>query len=575
MNSDALMRGARRSVLIVEDEAVNRELLGFILGDSYDVLYAENGQAALELLRRGGARVSMILLDINMPVMGGIEFLSIARSDEALGKIPVIVLTAAKDAELETLRMGALDFITKPFDMPEIILARVRRIIEFVEDRQIIRDVERDDLTGLYTRGFFQEYCRRVLEGYQLEAPDMLALDIDRFRLVNEVYGKAFGDRVLCRVAEGIREAFDGRFSISCRSDADLFYILTERLEDCQAAYDAITAALRSDDIRQASVRLRMGVYRGVSAERPVEWYTDAAKAACGTIRNNYQRGVTVYDEQLHRQELYNDRLVSDMEAALERGQFKVFYQPKYAVRGETPRLSSAEALVRWQHPELGFVSPGAFIPLFEENGLILRLDEYVWREAARQSAEWRRRFGVAVPVSVNLSRTDFFDGRLMERLQGIVAETGVDVGDVTLEITESACSQDMGQMLDTLRALRAEGFKIEMDDFGSGYSALNMLCLMPIDALKIDMKFVQNIVHAASGYRMVELVVEMARALGVPAIVEGVETEEQYRLMRRAGCDIVQGYYFSRPMDAETFEKLLVEDIKIREGRRKSDADR
>ena len=225
---------------------------------------------------------------------------------------------------------------------------------------------------------------------------------------------------------------------------------------------------------------------------------------------------------------------------------------------GDVPKLYSAEALVRWIHPELGFISPGEFIPLFEENGLILKLDDYVWQEAAAQIRRWREKFGVELPVSVNLSRTDFYDAHLRERLLGIVAGAGISVRDFVLEVTESAYSQDVERMVALIGDLRGEGFQIEMDDFGSGYSSLNMLCMMPLDAIKIDMKFVRNIMDSKSGYRMVELVVEMARSLRVPAIVEGVEDEAQYRLMKQAGCDVVQGYYFSRPVDADAFEELI-----------------
>ena len=567
MITDALMRSSRRTVLIVEDEPVNRELLGFILSGSYDVLYAENGLQAIETLRSAPTRVSMILLDINMPVMNGIECLKVIRSDEALGQIPVIVLTSDKDAEVETLRLGALDFIKKPYDMPEIILARVGRIIEFVEDRQIIRDVERDELTGLYTRSFFHEYCRRLLEDPQAVPRDMLAVDIDHFRLVNEVYGKAFGDRVLRTVGDGIRQALGGTLGIACRANADLFYLFVERAGDYRPLFDAIAARLQAEDL-QTNLRLRMGVCRGVTGGRPIDWYSDAARSACDSIRGNFQRSVAEYDDALHQLELYNERLISDMDEAIRRRQFQVLYQPKYDITGDAPRLNSAEALIRWQHPELGAISPSAFIPLFEENGLIMKLDDYVWREAARQVRRWRDRYGVHIPVSMNLSRMDFFDPHLVERLLAIVRENGIGMDDVMLEVTESACSQDLDRMLSTLHALRAAGFHIEMDDFGSGYSSLNMLCVMPIDAMKIDMKFVQNIVSSQSGYRLMELVIQMARALSIPAIVEGVESEAQYRLMKQAGCDIVQGYYFSRRVDAEGFEKLLTETLENREGR-------
>ena len=309
---------------------------------------------------------------------------------------------------------------------------------------------------------------------------------------------------------------------------------------------------------RLNNLRLRMGVYSNVEEERPLEWHCDAAKSACDSIRNNYTRSVIVYDDALHERELYNERLIADMDAALAEGQFVVYYQPKYDIHGEAPRLYSAEALVRWIHPELGFISPGAFIPLFEENGLITRLDDYVWHKAAAQIRDWKDRFGVSLPVSVNLSRMDFYDSRLQERLLGIVRDNGISIDELVLEVTESAYSQNMDRMLATVTELRRAGFKIEMDDFGSGYSSLNMLCLMPIDALKIDMKFVRNIVNAGAGYRMVELVIEIAKALKVPCIVEGVEDEAQYHLMKRVGCDVIQGYYFSQPVDADHFEAFF-----------------
>ena len=558
MNTDAVIRGTRRTVLIVEDEATNRELLGFILKDAYDVLYAADGCEALEVLERYAGRISMILLDIMMPRMDGIELLNRLGADAVLSRIPVIVLTSDRDAELETLRLGAVDFIPKPYDMPEIILARVRRIIEFVEDRQIIQDVEHDPLTNLYTRDFFQEYCRKLLATRREDDGwDMIAVDVDHFRLVNEVHGKAFGDMVLVALAEGVRETAHHRQGIGCRCDGDLFYLFARHDDDYGALYEALMKRVKSLG-RLNNIRLRMGVCRDVGANHALEWYCDAAKSACDSIRNNYAQSVIVYDDALHERELYNERLIADMDAALREGQFVVHYQPKYDVRGDNPTLYGAEALVRWVHPELGFISPGAFIPLFEENGLIARLDEYVWRRAAAQLRDWRERFGVDMAVSVNLSRMDFFNQDLTERLKGIVAENGIPARSLVLEVTESAYSQNMEVMLETINALCAAGFRIEMDDFGSGYSSLNMLCVMPIDALKIDMKFVRNIVNSGAGHRMLELVIDMARALKVPAIVEGVEEEEQYRLMKDIGCDVIQGYYFSRPVDAASFEQFL-----------------
>lgn len=559
MNTDALIRNARRTVLVVEDEAVNREMLSQILREDYEVLTACDGVEAMEVLAAHPDRVAMILLDILMPRMDGFEFLRRRGKDEALSRIPVIVLTSDKGAELETLRLGALDFIAKPYDMPEIIRARVKRIIEFVEDRQIIQDVERDELTGLYTRGFFFEYCRRMPEPAPGTRRDVIVVDVDHFRLLTEVHGKGFGDRLLSAIADGIHDVARESFAIGSRADVDLFYLLVDHREDAESVYSRLMRRVQALGC-QANVRLRMGVCRDVDASRPLEWYCVAAKAACDTIRGNYARTVALYDDTLHERELYNERLIADMDAAIAERQFAVYYQPKYDIRGDAPVLYSAEALVRWIHPELGFISPGAFIPLFEENGLIARLDDYVWRQAAAQVRDWRDRLGVELPVSVNLSRMDFYDDHLKDCLLSIVEENGIPTRDLVLEVTESAYSQNMDQMLKTVGALREAGFRIEMDDFGSGYSSLNMLCVMPIDALKIDMKFVRNVASSATGYRMVELVIEMARALGVPTIVEGVEEEAQYRLLKQVGCDIIQGYYFSCPVDAKHFEAFLTQ---------------
>ena len=564
MNTDEIVRRSKRTVLIVEDELVNQQLLGFILRGSYNVIFAKNGQEAIDILHSGEYRVSMILLDILMPVMDGITFLRLAPEDERIRSIPIIVLTSDNEMELEAFQLGAMDFIKKPYDMPDIILARVRRIIEFVEDREIIKDVEHDPLTRLYNRSFFFEYTRRLMDSEKDRSFDMLAVDVDRFRIANEVYGRAFGDQVLCALADGIREILQEQMGIGCRADADLFYILLEHGTDLNDILERIRSCVR-DGEHQSILRIRMGAYCQIGAEHPVSWYAEAAGSACDSIRGNYQTDVMVYDEALHQRELMNERLIADVDTAIEERQFIVYFQPKYAVQGDRPVLVSAEALVRWIHPELGFVSPGAFIPLFEENGLISKVDNYVWREAARQLCVWKKQYGLNLQVSVNVSRKDLFSSSLCDLLRDIVSENGLTMDDLVLEVTESAYSQDTAQMLQAVNALRDAGFKIEMDDFGSGYSSLNMLCLMPIDALKIDMKFVRNIVSSKTGYRIVELVVEMARALNVPTIVEGVEDQEQYELVRQVGCDVVQGYYFSKPVDAAGFEKLIEKEMEQR----------
>ena len=272
-----------------------------------------------------------------------------------------------------------------------------------------------------------------------------------------------------------------------------------------------------------------------------------------------------VYDEAMRKKELLNQRLLNDLRAALEERQFIVYYQPKYNIQCNPPRLTSAEALIRWKHPELGMVSPGDFIPLFESNGMISVVDSYVWAEAARQVAAWREQYGFTLPVSVNLSRTDLFDPTLTERLERLIADNGLTFRDIKLEVTESAYTENARQLLELIHGLRQLGFEVEMDDFGSGYSSLNMLSEMPIDVLKMDMKFVRNIEHSETDFRLVKLILDIARYLNLCAVAEGVETEGQLKLLQGAGCDLVQGFYFSRPLPANEFERLIQQELSLK----------
>ena len=271
-----------------------------------------------------------------------------------------------------------------------------------------------------------------------------------------------------------------------------------------------------------------------------------------------------IYDEDMRMREILDQRLLNDLRQAVEEHQLKVFYQPKYNIQYNPPKLSSAEALIRWKHPELGMISPGDFIPLFEGNGQISMVDNFVWSKAARQIAEWREKYGITIPVSVNLSRVDLFDPDLEKRLNVLICENGLNYKDMKLEVTESAYTGNSEKLIEVIEHLRAKGFEIEMDDFGSGYSSLNMLSSMPIDILKMDMKFIKNIENNDKDMRLVELVLDIAKYLKVPVVAEGVENEKQLELLRLAKCELVQGFYFSRPLPPEEFEKLIMRELEV-----------
>ena len=279
-------------------------------------------------------------------------------------------------------------------------------------------------------------------------------------------------------------------------------------------------------------------------------------------MKSGFLKGIGIYDTEMHKAELHKERLLEDFKPSLESGRFMVYFQPKYDIRPDKPILASAEALVRWDHPTLGLISPGVFIPLLEDNGLILELDQYVWRKTAAQIREWKDRLGCAVPVSVNVSRIDMLTPNLKHIFKEILDDCNLNAEDLVLEITESAYTSDSDQVISTAKELRGMGvgFRIEMDDFGTGYSSLGMLSHLPIDALKLDMSFVRSAFGATRDVRMIELIIDIADYLHVPVVAEGVETEEQYLTLKAMGCDYVQGYYFSKPVPPQAFDSFLIE---------------
>ena len=549
--------GLRRHILIVDDELVNREILGNLLSRDYVVHFAENGREALDILLKREHIYSLLLLDLLMPVMNGFEALEIMKSDSRLRSIPVIVMTSEKDAEVQSIKMGAADFIAKPFDLPEVILARCERIIQLQEDKSLIHAAAKDNLTGLYTKDFFTEYIKQ-LESYDPNRPmDVMVLNIDHFHLINELYGREQGDLVLTCIADSLTRILSKVQGIGCRSEADYFYVYCDHGTDFDEIFHSLLEGL-NDKLPASHVRLRMGVYCNVDNSLAPEDWLDRAKTACDRIRGDYSRYIEFYSKEFYEKSKYQEKLINDIDDAIAARDLIVFYQPKYAIQGDHPVLRSAEALIRWKHPELGMISPGDFIPLFESNGLIQKLDRYVWNEAARQVGEWKKTFGVSVPVSVNVSRMDIYDPKLREEFRTLLKENDLEFHELMLEITESAYADNADQLVNVVEDLRSDGFLIEMDDFGSGYSSLNMLTTIPIDALKMDMKFIRNMQKDEKSMKLVELVLDIAKFLQVPVIAEGVETAEQMQLLKTRGCDIVQGYYFSRPVPPEEFSRFI-----------------
>ena len=560
MNDHAIFRSnnGKRQILVVEDEAINREILGNILEKDYKVVFAADGEEAIRKVQENKEFLSLILLDLIMPKLSGIQVLRRIRSSAEYQDIPIIVASGDQSQEIECLNSGASDFIQKPYPEPGVILARVHRAIELFESRQIIESTERDHLTGLYNWEYFLSYAEQFDQHHPDTDMDAILLDINNFRTINERYGRAFADDVLRRVGDKAREIVHDEGGIVSRRGGDVFLIYCPHRNDYKAILDNASIGLTEELDASSRVRLRMGVYSKVDKTLDMERRFDRAKMAADSVRNSYTRNIGVYDDLLHKAELYSMQLIDDFPKAIEERQFKVFFQPKYNIQSEKPVLAGAEALVRWFHPELKMVSPGVFIPLFEENGLIEALDHYVWKEAARQVRIWKDEIGISVPVSVNVSRVDLGDPDIIYTLLGILEENKLEPGDLHLELTESAYAKDTEHIIEMVKRLRSMGFLVEMDDFGTGYSSLNMLSTLPIDVLKLDMKFIQTAFSEEKNTEMISIIIEIARHLSAPVVAEGVETEEQLNALKELGCDIVQGYYFSPPVSPEKFEPFL-----------------
>lgn len=548
-----------RTILIVDDESINRELLGNIIQSEYKVIYAADGKEALEKIHSEGNTISLVLLDLLMPVMDGNEVLKTMNDEGIINEIPVIVLTSEKSSEIESLKLGAADFLTKPYDLPEVILARVRHSIQLFENSKIIHATEFDKLTLLYSPEFFFEYASQFDQRFPNKVMDAVVVNFTRFHLLNELKGRSFGDEILNAMADGIRKALLKTGGIAGRNEADFFYLYVPHDENHNILLDKIKESL-SHLLKPSEIRLRLGVYSDSEHKFAMTQRFDHAVQACNSLRNKTSgdSDICIYDDKMAEKEVFDAHLLQDFEAAIELKQFQVNYQPKFNIKGDKPVLCSAEALVRWIHPELGFVRPDLFIPLFEENGLVTKLDRYVWEESAKQIRRWKDEFGVTIPVSVNVSRVDIAAPDMTDFITKIVKENGLSASEYMLEITESAYTSDSKHIVEVIENLRSLGHKVEMDDFGSGYSSLNMLTSMPIDVLKMDKAFIRNIQPGNKEMKLVELVLDIAKNLGVPVVAEGVETEEELNMLKAAGCDIIQGYYFSKPIPPSEMEKFV-----------------
>ena len=545
-----------RKILVVEDNEINRAALCAILSSQYTILEAENGAQALSLLEKYREGISLILLDIVMPVMDGYTFLKHLKADHRLNSIPVIVTTSnnSEADEVAALSHGATDFITKPY-RTQIILHRAASIIRLRETSALIHQIQYDRVTGVYSKEYFCQQVRDILFRNPDMKYDVLCSDIEDFKLINDTFGMAAGDRLLRQVAKLCTQRL-GDHGICGRLSADQFACLLEHREDYADEMFTQSDSRINSGFGDQNVIMKYGIYTVEDRDVSVEQMCDRALLAAHSIKGKYGKHFALYDDKLRGTLLRRQAITDGMETALATGQFEVYLQPKYQLRDG--RLAGAEALVRWNHPEWGLQPPAEFIPIFERNGFITKLDQYVWERVCALMQEWDEKGYPRVIISVNVSRMDIYNTSLVDLLTGIVQRHGLSPSRLHLEITESAYTDTSRQLIDTLCALRRLGFVIEMDDFGSGYSSLNMLTEMPIDVLKLDMKFIQTEITRPTGQGILRFIVDLARWMKLSVVAEGVETREQLERLQNNGCDYAQGYYFAKPMPVENFVSVL-----------------
>lgn len=434
-----------------------------------------------------------------------------------------------------------------------------KRTVEIVEENNKINYI--DDITGYASwKSFTENYEKIRLDTGTNRA--FIALDIDKFKTINDTIGYEGGNKVLKQVAEIIARDI-GNADIFARNGGDHFIILAEYKDK-----DEIIRLVKNiiSDIEYQIADIKVTVSIGICLiddySRTIRAVLDRANIARSTIKNIGESRFTFFDNSMIENIREEKSIENIMEDSLEKGEFVVYLQPKYGLEedNETPsgEVIGAEALVRWYH-DGQIISPGKFIPIFEKNGFVTKLDFYMFREVCKLQKTWKNMGYTPKVISVNMSRLHFPDPHFVDTLKEICDEYGIDTKYFEIEVTESAAYENINILMDVFSKIKAAGFHVSIDDFGTGYSSLNMLKDLPVDVLKIDRSFLtEDADEEENASKIIACVVSLASSLDISTICEGIETKEQANLLSKLGCDMAQGFYFARPMPVKDFEKLV-----------------
>lgn len=551
-------------ILAGADENIRNDLAE-IFSDKYSIVEVGSDSECLDFIAKNPAKAIMVSLVAES--FDGFEFIRNLTKDDRLREIPLLAIANHGDSEAEAnaLELGAIEFVTTPLTRTVVrhrvhnVLARYenrRHRIEKVAKDQYLNElqhyIEIDSLTGLYRREAFYKKTTELLHTNSYVPYAIVYLDISCFKVINDLFHIETGNKILQTTANYFKRTINPLVGLSSRVEADHFILCvpqdTLNIERMISELDFVIQSLNISH----NILFYAGVYVVTDISLPVDQMCDRASMALRKIKGNYATRYAYYDASLRERMLKEQMIVRDMDFALQDNQFTIFLQPIYNSRTKT--IVSAEALVRWFHPESGMISPGYFVPVFERNGFVVRLDRYVWEVTCKFLRGQLDAGKKIVPVSVNVSRLNFYSFDLVIFLLNLIKKYNIEPWMLKLEVTESAYTDNPQQLASIIRQFKEIGFPVLMDDFGSGYSSLNMLKNLQFDVLKVDMAFVREIERSERARKILKMIIELAEELGMGVVTEGVETQTQLDYITEMGEVEIQGYYFSKPLPIKDF---------------------